>query len=72
MDKLLYVRITKSASRSILDYYRNNTEIDFLNRNSNIKVSPIDQDLLLSAKEKLLGYGKYAYQVNVVKKIYNC
>lgn len=68
MDKLLYVRITKSASRSILDYYRNNTQIDFLNRNSNIKVSPIDQDLLLPAKEKLLGYGKYAYQVNEVKK----
>lgn len=68
MDKLLYVRITKSASRSILDYYLCNKQIDFLNRNSNIRVSPIDGDLLLPAKEKLLDCGKYAYQVQEVKK----
>ena len=68
MNKLLYVRISKCASQSVFHYYRNNTQINFLNRDDSLKVTPIDVDLLLPRKEKLLDYGKYAYQIEEVKK----
>lgn len=70
MDKLLYVWITKSASQSTFHYYRNNTKINFLNRDNNLIITPIDNTKLFipERKKKLLDYRKYAYQVEEVKK----